>query len=178
MPWPRQDVETERLCQREIDIEHCHRLLFSIYALQSTPEELLAHFRLVAAIVEKAQSHVRDVEIPLLMVLFNMISKVMNFDKGTMEVLMVHFIYDTIHPRTIVLFPFLAALQIVHVRLLRLIEVGISAAHLCLADALHHCHLLFRGLLRFLLIRRLLLSGKRHACHQQSYEQKYNLFHY
>ena len=102
--------ETERLCQRKVSIEHGHRLLLNIYALQSTPEELLAHFRLVATIVEKAQSHIRDIKILFLMMLFYIISDMMNFDEGTMEMLMVHFIYHAIQPCAIVFVPLLASL--------------------------------------------------------------------
>ena len=160
--------EAERLCQREIGIEHCHRILLSVYALQSAPEELLAHFRLVTAIVEKAQSHVRDVKILFLMMLFNMVSDVINFGEGTMKALMVNLIYHAIQPSAIVFIPLLATLYIVHKRLVRLVEIRVAATHLCLIDVLQHYHLLIRGLLLFLLIRRLLLGGKGYVYHQQS----------
>ena len=135
-------LETERLGQREIHIERSHRILLYIYVLQRTPEELLAYLRLVAAIIEKAHPHVCNIEILLLMALFDVVGNIVNLGKGTMEVFMVHVIYHAIHPRTVEHRPVLAPLQIVHECLVRLVEIGVAAIHLRFIEPLDHCLLL------------------------------------
>ena len=57
------------------------------------------------------------------MALLDIVCNVVNIGEGTMEVPVVHIIDNTAHPRTIVFFPVLAPLQILHECLVSFVEV-------------------------------------------------------
>ena len=57
------------------------------------------------------------------MALLDVVCNIVNLGEGTMEVPVVHIIDNTAHPRTIVFFPVLAPLQILHECLVSFVEV-------------------------------------------------------
>ena len=163
-------LETERLRQREIHIEGCHRVLLQIDAMQRPPEVTLCHLRLVAAVIQEAHPHVDDIEILLLMALLDGVGDVVDLGKSPMESLVIHIIDHTVHPRTVVCAPVLVLLQIVHKRLVRLVEIRVAAVHLRLIEPLHHGLLFLRRLLGLLLMAcRCLLGDEGRAHRQQNY---------
>ena len=115
------------------------------------------------------------VEILLLMAILDVVRDVVDLGECTMEILMVHIVDNTIQPCTVVFLPVLAAFQIVHESLMRLIEVGVAAVHLRIKDALEQDLLLLLWLL-LIECRRFLPGSKRRAYNQHNHPTD-NPFH-
>ena len=110
------------------------------------------------------------------MALFDGVGDIVDLGKSPMESLMIHIIYHAVHPRTVIRIPVLVLLQIVHKRLVRLVEIRVATIHLCLIEPLDHGLLFLRGLLWMLLMAcRCLLGNEGRAHRQQNYSEN-NLF--